>query len=82
MSPDFGPVATLDRSDKASACEPYLDFIEVAQQGPEQRSNCQDLLDDHGFIGRYSSVNRFVYRIAAAALPCSLSSLHHRRSRA
>jgi transposase len=52
-----------DRSATASACEPYRDFIELSlSKGRNAKAIYQDLVDDHGFIGRYSSVKRFVRR--------------------
>ena len=49
------------RSPTASACEPYRDFIELSLgKGRNAKSIYQDLVDDHGFTGRYQSVKRFV----------------------
>lgn len=49
------------RSLTASACEPWRDFIEQAlSRGRNAKAIYQDLVDDHGFTGRYSSVKRFV----------------------
>ena len=52
------------RSLQASACEAHRDFIE---QSLLQRRNAmaiwQDLVEDHGFEGRYSSVRRFVVKL-------------------
>lgn len=45
----------------ASACEPYRDFIELSlSKGRNAKAIYQDLVDDHGFTGRYASVKRFV----------------------
>jgi transposase len=50
-----------DQSATASVCEPYRDFIELSMsKGRNAKAIYQDLVDDHGFIGRYSSVKRFV----------------------
>jgi transposase len=66
-SPDSKPaneVSTdpaLVQSATASVCEPYRDFIEVSLgKGRNAKAIYQDLVDDHGFTGRYSSVKRFV----------------------
>jgi transposase len=49
------------RSATASACEPYRDFIELSlSKGRNAQAIYQDLVEDHGFTGRYSSVKRFV----------------------
>ena len=45
----------------ASACEPHRDFIELSlTKGRNAKAIYQDLVDDHGFTGRYASVKRFV----------------------
>ena len=50
-----------DRSATASVCEPYRDFIELSlSKGRNAKAIYQDLVDDHGFTERYSSVKRFV----------------------
>lgn len=49
------------RSTTASACEPYRDFIELSlSKGRNAKAIFQDLVEDHGFTGRYASVKRFV----------------------
>ena len=56
-SPDSAP----GRSPTASACEPFRDFIELSlSKGRNAKAIYQDLVDDHGFTGRYQSVKRFV----------------------
>ena len=63
-SPDPGPVPVPGRSPSASACEPYLDFIEISlSKGRNAKAIYQDLVDDHGFVGRYQSVKRFVRQL-------------------
>jgi transposase len=58
VSTDSGP----DRV-TASACEPHRDFIELSlSKGRNAKAIYQDLVDDHGFTGRYASVKRFVRR--------------------
>jgi transposase len=66
VSTDSGPT----RSPTASACEPYRDFIEVGVGvGRDASAIYQDLVTDHGFVAGYSSVKRFVRRLAAALPP-------------
>ncbi len=56
VSPD-----SADRRVTASACEPHRDFIELSlSKGRNAKAIYQDLVDDHGFTGRYASVKRFV----------------------
>lgn len=64
VTPDSGPSQTPSRSPGASACEPYLDFIEIAlSKGRNAKAIYQDLADDHGFRGSYQSVKRFVGKL-------------------
>jgi len=63
-SPDSAPVSVPGRSASASACEPYFDFIELSlSKGRNAKAIYQDLVDDHGFTGRYQSVKRFVRQL-------------------
>jgi transposase len=63
-----GPVSTdpasaeaPGRAPSASACEPYREWIaEALGRGRNAMAIWQDLIDDHGFDGRYASVRRFV----------------------
>ena len=49
------------RSPTSSACEPYREVIELGlSRGRNAMAIWQDLVDDHGFTGRYNSVKRFV----------------------
>ena len=58
------------RSPTASACEPYLDFIELSlSKGRNAKAIYQDLVDDHGFTGRYQSVKRFVRQLRGRPAP-------------
>ena len=42
-------------------CAPFLDFIELSlSKGRNAKAIWQDLVDNHGFTGRYASVKRFV----------------------
>jgi transposase len=64
VSPDSDAVAAPGRSPSASACEPYFDFIELSlSKGRNAKAIYQDLVDDHGFTGRYQSVKRFLRRL-------------------
>jgi transposase len=54
----------------ASACEPYRDFIELSlSKGRNAKAIYQDLVDDHGFAGRYASVKRFVRHCRGTQTP-------------
>jgi transposase len=54
----------------ASVCEPYRDFIELSlSKGRNAKAIYQDLVDDYGFTGRYSSVKRFVRRCRGTQAP-------------
>jgi transposase len=58
---DPARAAGVQRSPRASACEPYRDLIEEAvRQGRNAMAIWQDLVDDHGFVHRYDSVKRFI----------------------
>ena len=64
VSPESVPVPAPGRSPSASACEPYFDFIDLSlSKGRNAKAIYQDLVDDHGFTGRYQSVKRFVRRL-------------------
>lgn len=53
------------RSPTASACEPHREFIEASRRkGRNAMAIWEDLVDDHGFTSRYSSVKRFVNKLA------------------
>jgi hypothetical protein len=56
------------RSPTGSASEPYFDFIELSlSKGRNAKAIYQDLVDSHGFTGRYASVKRFVGRLRGQA---------------
>src|SRR5690242_3795183 len=60
--PSVGPTA--------SACEPYRELIAAAlEKGRNGKAIWEDLVDDHGFTGRYASVKRFVRKLRASAPP-------------
>ena len=64
VSPDSVPIPLPGRSPTGSACEPYFDFIELSlSKGRNAKAIYQDLVDSHGFMGRYASVKRFVGRL-------------------
>jgi transposase len=58
------------RSPSASACEPYREVIEGAlSKGRNAVAIWQDLVDGHGFPGRYASVKRFVRKLRGSPTP-------------
>lgn len=58
------------RSPSASACEPYREIIEAElAKGRNAMAIWQDLVDGHGFAGRYASVKRFVRKLCGSATP-------------
>jgi transposase len=67
-SPPWPPPAS--RAPTASACEPYRELIEPAlARGRNAMAIWQDLVDDHGFPGRYASVRRFVAKLRGQRTP-------------
>jgi transposase len=63
VSPDSEGQAESRRV-TTSHCEPFLDFIELSlRKGRNAKAIWQDLVDDHGFTGRYASVKRFVRKL-------------------
>jgi transposase len=60
----------MSRAPTASACEPYRELIEPAlARGRNAMAIWQDLVDDHGFPGRYASVRRFVVKLRGQRTP-------------
>ena len=58
------------RSPSASACEPYREVIEAElAKGRNAMAIWQDLVDGHGFAGRYASVKRFVHKLRGSPAP-------------
>ena len=56
-------------SGPVSQCEPYREAIErKLEQGLSAQRIWQDLLEEHGFAGRYDSVKRFVRRLGGGAM--------------
>ena len=68
VSPDSGtPQPT--RHVTASHCEGFLEFIELSlAKGRNAKAIWQDLVDDHGFTGRYASVKRFVRKLRGSSV--------------
>jgi transposase len=67
--PSPGP-PVAGRAPTASACEPYRELIEPAlARGRTAMAIWQDLVDDHGFSGRYASVRRFVVKLRGQQTP-------------
>jgi transposase len=61
VSTDPAAAPRPGRAPSASACEPYREIIaEALDRGRNAVAIWQDLVDDHGFSGRYASVRRFV----------------------
>ncbi len=58
------------RSPTSSASEPYREVIELGlSRGRNAMAIWQDLVDDHGFTGRYNSVKRFVRKQRGVTTP-------------
>jgi transposase len=56
------------RAPTASACEPFRELIaDAVGRGRNAMAIWQDLVDDHGFSGRYASVRRFVRQLRRTA---------------
>ncbi len=56
------------RAPNGSACEPFRELIEEAlRRGRNAMAIYQDLVDDHGFQARYSSVKRYVVQLRGSA---------------
>jgi transposase len=64
VSPDSESVPHPGRSPTGSACEPFVEFIELSlSKGRNAKAIYQDLVDRHSFTGRYASVKRFVRQL-------------------
>jgi transposase len=69
-SESLPPGPAHSRAPTASACEPYRELIEPAlARGRNAMAIWQDLVDDHGFPGRYASVRRFVVKLRGQRTP-------------
>lgn len=63
-APPRPPASTLAASAGSSLCEPHRAFIEAQLRlGRNAMAIYQELVDVHGFAGRYNSVKRFVARM-------------------
>lgn len=70
VSTESASVPRPGRAPSASACEPYRELIaEALGRGRNAMAIWQDLVDDHGFVGRYASVRRFVVTLRGAVSP-------------
>lgn len=68
VSTDLASPPPPGRAPSASACEPYREIIaEALARGRNAVAIWQDLVDDHGFPGRYASVRRFVVKLRGSA---------------
>jgi transposase len=68
--PPWPPAA--QRAPTASACVPYQELIERALgRGRNAMAIWQDLVDQHGFPGRYASVRRFVGKLRGLRTPAA-----------
>jgi len=60
LTPGSEPISSTNRS----LCEPYRSIIEdKLEEGLTAQRIYQDIRDEHGFIGSYSSVKRYVRRL-------------------
>jgi transposase len=67
--PDSGAGSTAPAA-TASASAPYRELIEEAlTRGRNAKAIWQDLVDDHGFVGGYQSVKRFINKLRGSASP-------------
>ena len=63
-APPRPPASDLGTSSSTSLCEPHRAFIEAQLKlGRNAMAIYQEMVDAHGFAGRYNSVKRFVARI-------------------
>ena len=74
VTPDFGAESTAREDARQpakppiqrsfSVCDSYREVIELAlSRGRNAKAIWQDLVDEHGFTGRYQSVKRFVRKL-------------------
>ena len=68
IAPPRPPASPLGAPSAASLCEPHRAFIEAQLRlGRNAMAIYQELVDEHGFAGRYNSVKRFVGRLRVHA---------------
>lgn len=66
--PDNRPLGATPLTTKVSLCEKWRKEITAGwEQGLTAKRIHQDLVQEHGFVGRYQSVKRFVRKLAASA---------------
>jgi len=64
------PVASPQRSPRASACTAYREAIELGvRRGRNAMAIWQDLVDEYGFASSYQSVQRFVRKLRGTETP-------------
>jgi len=69
VSTDLERESKAYTAQSASLCEPHREWITTAlEHGRNATSIWQDLVDQHGFAGRYSSVRRFVHDLRGSAV--------------
>jgi transposase len=67
---DAKPEPKPGRSPSDSACEPYVEAIEVGlAKGRNAKAIWQDLVDTYGFTGAYQSVKRFIRKFRGQQSP-------------
>lgn len=67
-APPRPPACPLGTAPATSLCEPHRSFIEAQLRlGRNAMAIYQELVDEHGFAGRYNSVKRFVARLRVRA---------------
>jgi transposase len=71
VAPDLAALPAPTSSPSASLCEPFQEFVELSlAKGRNAKGIWQNLVDDHGFAGGYSSVKRFVRKLRGhSAMP-------------
>ncbi len=82
VSPDSGASAARGRAGGASACEPFRELIaEALSRGRNAKAIWQDLVDEHGFTGRYASVKRFAAKLRGERGARGAGRHHHAAGR-
>jgi transposase len=67
--PDSG-ARPREQTTTASASEPYRELIEEGlKKGRNAKAIWQDLVEDHGLVGGYQSVKRFINKLRGSASP-------------
>jgi transposase len=69
VAPDLERAPPAGSGPGASRCEPYRERITAAlEHGRNAKAIWQDLVDEHGFAGRYGSVKRYVRKLRGSAV--------------